>query len=260
MKKHLFKILPLVLLIAGCKKTDINSAYPTTYELIASTPLAQLRTAFASKNRYMVSSVNEYGFCDYLDDLLTVESPPILNPLTRSEAIEVVKSFVSKNRAETGIINQDDLGFYSIPSGSQYGGATGWHLKSFTQRYDTIEVINTVIIFHITNREVTGCVGNWFPEIYIPEKFNISQTSARASLLDKTVTHYSIAGTPNYVTISNADISKSTVRIKILPVKKDNIIRLTVNWLIELPAPVYYKIYVDVMTGEINGEEPTIIS
>jgi hypothetical protein len=35
---------------------------------------------------------------------------------------------------------------------------------------------------------------------------------------------------------------------------------LRVTWEFNIPGPVYYKIYVDVMTGEIVMAVPTIIS
>ncbi len=262
MKKNLLVFPVFVLLLISCERGDlqVGNVYPATYYRIPSDILTQSRSTFALKNRYIASSLNEYGFCDYLDELLTVDSPPVSDALTSKEAIEAVKSFVARNKSETGINNPEDIKFYSISSETQSGGATGWHLKSFNQRVGTVEVVNTEIIFHITNGEITGCIGNWYPEIYIPEHFNTDQAGAKNSLTGKVVTHYSIAGIPYNVTITREDLDQSTVIVKILPVEKDGRIELTVNWLVNLPAPVYFNIYIDVMTGEINGQEPTIIS
>jgi hypothetical protein len=261
MTRSLFYLFLFALLMVSCERVSlpVDSEYPTTYYVIRPSLLSQLRSNFATKNRYMVTSVNEFGFCNYLDDLLHVDSPPILTPLTKPDAIEVVKSFVSNNKFETGINNPDDLAFYNISSGSGYGGAIGWVLKTVNQKVDTIEVLNSVILFHLTNREITSCLGNWFPTIYIPKKFNFSQTSAKYSLINHVVTHYSIAGVPSHMTISKTDVDQSTMTLKILPVQEDDRIELSVNWQIYIPG-VSYIIYVDVMTGKINGEEPTIIS
>jgi Zn-dependent metalloprotease len=222
--------------------------------------LSQMRTSFASKNIYMTSSLNEFGFCDYLEDPLAVATPPVRDPLTESEAVEIVRNFVSKNKSETGVENPDDLTFSQISSTTGYAGIVTWHVRTSHQEVDDIEVMYSGIICHITNREVTCCVGNWYPDIYIPEKFNISQTKAITDLIGKTVSHYTFGGDVYYVTISKADIEKSTINLKILPITSDDKIELKVAWLINIPNPVYYQICVDVMTGEIIGEAPTIIS
>jgi hypothetical protein len=262
MKRTLLVFPVFVLLFISCERADlqVGNVYPSAYYKVPSDILLQLRSSFALKNKYIISSLNEYGFCDFLNDPLAVDQPPVLNPLTIEGAIEAVKSFAAANKSETGINHPEDLNFYSISSGVQFGDAIGWHLRSLNQRVGTIEVAHSGITFHITNREITGCTGNWYPEIYIPEHFNIDQARAKTSLIGKVVTHYSFAGTPYNVTIIRDDTDQSTISVEILPVEKDGRIDLTVNWLINLPAPVYYKIYVDVMTGEINGEEPTIIS
>ena len=56
------------------------------------------------------------------------------------------------------------------------------------------------------------------------------------------------------------NIDKSTIGLKILPITTNDKIELRVSWLFNIPGPVFYKIYVDVMTGEIIREEPTIYS
>jgi hypothetical protein len=247
-------------MFVSCEKNDFDSNYPTTFRVVPSETLSQMRTSFSSKNKYLTTSLNEFGFCDYFGDPLTAESPPLQDLLTESGAVEVVKSFVSKNRSETGVENPNDLIFSQISSNSGYDGTTGWVFRSSYQKIDTIEVMYSEILFHITNREVTFCIGNWFPDINIPKKFNISQNNAKTFLLNKVVSHSTIAGKEYYVTISAADIDKSTIGLKILPITADDKIELRVAWLFNIPGPVYYKIYVDVMTGEIIGQEPTIIS
>lgn len=253
-------LLPFALLLGSCEKNDSDSYYPTTLRVLPSETLSQMRSSFALKNQYLVSSLNEFGFCDYLEDPLTAESPPVRDLSTESEAIEIVKNFASKNKSETGVENPDDLTFSQISSDTGYAGIVTWHLRTSHQKVDDIEVIYAGIVFHITSREVTGCVGNWYPDIYIPEKFNISQTKAKTDLIGKTVSHYTFGGDVYYVTISKTDIEMSTINLKILSVTSDDKIELRVTWLINFPNPVYYQIYVDVMTGEIIGEAPTIIS
>jgi hypothetical protein len=117
-----------------------------------------------------------------------------------------------------------------------------------------------MILIHLTNGIVTSCYGNWFPEIFIPTEFNVNQTKAKADLNGKVVSHYTFGGTEYSVTISKTDIDKSTIGLKVIPIETDDKIELRVCWQIHIPGPVYYIIYVDVMTEAIIGQEPTIIS
>jgi len=260
MTKHLLKFLLIAFLFISCEKDNFDSTYPTTFKVIPSETISQMRTSFSSNNKYLTTTLDDFGFCGYSGDPLIVDSPPIQELLTESGAIDLVKNFVSENRSETGVENPDDLHFIQISPSSGYNGAIGWYLKTSYQKVDTIQVMYSEIIFHITNREVTFCIGNWFPNIDIPRNFNFNQNKAKTLLINKVVSHYTIAGQPYYVTISKSDLDNSTIGLKILPITTDDKIELRVGWLFNIPGPVYYKIYIDVMTGEIIGQEPTIIS
>jgi hypothetical protein len=260
MRKSLPIILPFLIFLMSCEKINIPENYPTTYKKLDSATLSQMRSSFATINPYMTTSVNDFGFCDYYGDPLNVGTPPLQSAITESVAIGIVKTFVSRNQLQTGIPNTDDLTFHSISTTTGYGGAIGWHFKSENQRIDTIEVVYSMILFHLTNGVVTSCYGNWFPQIEIPSRFNFSQKEAIASLNGKVVSHYSFAGTEYTVKISNSDLEKSTTSLKIFPISSDDKIELRVCWQINIPMPVYYLIYIDVMTGKIVDEQPTIIS
>jgi hypothetical protein len=125
---------------------------------------------------------------------------------------------------------------------------------------DTVEVINSRIIFHIRSHELVYCAGNWYPKAYIPGTFNINRDNAKSLLLNKTVWHSTIAGVPYSAQITAESLAACTVRLVIVPVTSDDKIELRVTWQVNIPAPVYYIIRVDVMTGEIISQEPTIIS
>ena len=260
MTKPLSIILFFSVLLLSCEKIEIPKDYPTTYNKLSSVTISQMRTSYAAKNPYMVTSVNEFGFCDYLQDLLDVDTPPVQASITQSEAIGKIKQFISQNSSETGVNYPDDISFYQISSDTGYGGAVGWHFKTTNQKVDTIEVMYSMILFHLTNGEVTSCYGNWYPDIFIPSHFNIDQTKAKAGLNGKTVSHYTFSGSEYTVTISQKDLDSSTIVLKVLPIEDTDKIELRVCWQINIPGPVYYKIYVDVMTGIIIGQEPTIIS
>jgi hypothetical protein len=263
MVKTLSILLIISSLAVSCEKGteySIPGNYPTTFNKLSSSTISQMRTTYALKNQYTTSSLNGFGFCGWFGDPLNVATPPLQNSITQSEAIEIVKTFASRNTSETGIQNPNDLTFHEISASTGFGGATGWHFKTTTQKADTIEVMYSIIIVHISNREVNMCVGNWYPDIFIPERFNVSQARAKDDLVGVVVSHYTFGGEEYFVTISKTDLANSTIRLKVLPIENEDKIELRVCWQINIPGPVYYLMYVDVMTGKIVGQEPTIIS
>jgi hypothetical protein len=256
-------ILLILFLAVSCEKgTEYNipKNYPTTFNKLPTGTLSQLRTSYALKNPYMTSSINDFGFCDYVGDPLNVGTPPLQYLLSESEVIEIVKNFVSNNSSVTGVKNSNDLNFYQVSTTTGFGGSTGWHFKTVNQIVDTIEVLYSMILFHLTNGVVTSCYGNWFPEIFIPSEFNVSQTKAKADLIGKVVSHCTIGGTEYSVTISETDLANSKTGLKVLPTENEDKTVLQVCWQINIPGPVGYIIYVDVMTGKIVGQEPTQLS
>lgn len=262
----MLKTLPIILmtfiLAVSCEKDYIiPENYPTTFNKLSSSSLIQMRASYALKNPYMTSSVDDFGFCDYVGDPLKVGTPPLQNNIiTQSEATEIVRTFVSNNSAETGVKNSNDLTFYQVSTTTGYGGSIGWHFKVANQKVDTIEVLNSMFIIHLTNGVVTSCSGNWFPEIFIPEEFNVSQTKAKNNLIGKVVSHYTWGGSEYTVPISKTNIVNSTIGLKVVPIENEDKIELRVCWQINIPGPVYYMFTVDVMTGKIIGQAPTIIS
>lgn len=258
MIKKLSILLIITLFIAGCGKSDLESTYPTVYKKITTATLAQLREAFAQKNIFLASSLNEFGFCGYAGDLRTPSANPYPQKLTRAEAIALVKKFVSENPTATGVRNADELKFTQVDSYTGYNGALFWSLLSSDQKIGLVDVVYSKIRFVIKNNTVQLCVGNWFPDIYIPERFTIDQKEARSLLVNRVVSHYTWAGV-RHVKITTEDLNKSVVILKILPVKTDDKIELRVVWQVNIPNPVYYLINVDVETGEIVAERPTVI-
>ena len=257
--KPLFLIASIILTF-GCEQDNIlvDPNYPTTINKLNYSTLSQNRETYSLRNIYLQTSLNEFGFCANGD--VSSEIPPILESLTEEEAVETVKNFVATNPYETGVENILELRFDRIFLRSGYtDGSTKWIITSSCQKIDTIEVENTNISFRIRNREVEACTGNWFPEIYIPSSFIFSQTQAKSRLLNKVVEHYNIAGEKYYQTITSGGLESSNITLCILSMTQDECIELRVAWKIWIES-VSYIIFVDVMTGEILSQEPTIIS
>ena len=263
MNKYLSFIIGLSIILISCGKHDIPPDYPTVYNKLTTKNLKQRINSFTNRNQYISSKLNEFGFCGFCvtdDDILIGEIPLYQGTFNKSEAIEIVNNFISNNMAETGVVEPLAMTFSQEPTGIEFDDEIRWVFKTNNQKIDTLEILNSMIILHITNKEVTWCVGNWYPKINVPDEFNISQTKAKSILNRKKVSHYNIAGDEYKVIISNIDLDQSEVNLKVLPTETVDKIELRVCWQINIPAPVFYKMYVDVMTGEIIGEVPTIIS
>lgn len=260
MAKNLSILLTLVMFFTGCETIDIDPDYPTTFKRLPFQTLEQLRTEFAQNNIYLNSSLSDFGFCSRFDYDVSPEIPPVLDSLTENEAIELVRTFVLHNPSATGVKSLHDFQIEKIWSRPAYNdGSIPWMVRSSNQMVDTIEVLNTQIHFNIKNRELVNVGSNWYPDIYIPENFVLNQEQAKSKLVGKKVSHYTFSGDIIYLTISAADLNSSVVKLAILPVTTNEMIELRVTWQIWIDS-VAYKIYVDVMNGEILREEPTAIS
>lgn len=259
MARHLFKIFVAALLFWGCERNDLitDPDYPATYYKIPAATLTQMRTALLTEYKYLRSDLNDFGFCYLPENYITTKPPEIPNILTETEVKAIANSFIVAHPDETGIENPGEVTYsksHSLP------GGTDWSVVTSLQKADTAEVLNSDLILRIKNGVLVSCSGNRYPEIHIPDNFKFSIDKAKIHIIGKEVTHYNVGGEKYYVTISKSDLEGSTAGLKIVPVKSADKIELRVTWMINIPGPVFCKVYVDVMTGEIIREDPTIIS
>jgi len=255
-------IIPLllfsVILIYGCERDYISTGYPTTYVKYPKDIVSQKIAGYMSRNRHMRTTLNEYGFCqmrgyqDYIE-------PPFRGTVSKDEAINLIRNFISENSPETGVRNVSDINFPNPSTSTSSNGCVLWHFRSLNQKFDTIEVLNSSIMIHLINGEVYNCYGNWCPEIYLPPKYNFDPNMAKESLIGLVVSHYSFAGQEYRKTISRDDLNDCTVRLKVYPMEDDDKIKLWICWQIYVPAAEYI-FYIDVVSGNIIRKETTIIS
>lgn len=259
MTKQLLRFLPIALLLVSCEREDlfIDQDYPSTYFEIPTDILSSRITSLTSNYPYLKTSVDQFGFCYWPNDYIDTNPPPISNMMTEEDATQLARNFISSQPAGTGIKNLDEL---VIAKTYPLSGGIHWVVVTSNQKSSNIEVMYTEVVIKITNGVLVSCVGNWFPDVYIPDKFNFDENGAKTTLIGKDVTHYNIGGQKYYVTITKPDINNISGELKIVPIKTDNKIELRVTWMFNIPAPVYCKVYADVMTGEIILQEPTIIS
>lgn len=264
MNKFYVLLLFLCLIILACQKEDnllSDSKYPTTIKPIDAAILKQKQQEFQEQNKYIASSLNEFGFCAPSEATVNNPQPPFTTPLTETEAIEKAKKFILNNKDNLGIEEPEKVVITKAWfSTGYYNGGTMWRIDSHDQKNDTIQVLYSNIAINIMNSEIQYCTGNWYPNIYIPKHFNFDQEKAKSTLRNKTVWHSDISGRSHPMKITDQALVSCQIKgLKIYPIKSDDKIQLFVTWKIHVPD-VYYILYVDVMTGEIIASEPTIIS
>jgi hypothetical protein len=230
--------------------------YPTTIYRLSEEMLLQKRNDFAQRNPNVYTSLNQFGFCAMLTPSGGDGSH---GGFTEEEAIAAVKEFVTRNSEYTGVSNPDDLKFRSISSSIGFNDAVFWHFRTENQTINDIEIDYTEILFHTQNRKLVSCYGNHFPNVYIPEKFNFNAEQAKSKLLGKEIFHWGGGGQYNAGTVTTEHLQQCTAKLIIIPITTDEKIELHVAWQINI-APLYYIFEIDVMTGEIIREMPTIIS
>jgi hypothetical protein len=211
------------------------------------------------KNQYLHSSLNTFGFCDWNGDPLLRGTPPYKGDVSESEAITIIKEFVSKNSSETGISNLEYLDFSKPNKETGFAGSILWYFHSQNQKVDNIEILNSSILFVLTNKCLTTCLGNWYPDVYIPNIYNYDQAKAKSILIGQQITYGSWSGAGTSKTITENDLSECSFIHKIIPIDFSDKIELRVCWKINAPK-LFYIFYVDVMTGEIISKGSTIVN
>ena len=230
--------------------------YPTTIYRLSEEILSIMREDFAQRNPDIYSSLNHFGFCSWSSDGGT--GTP--GGFTKEEAIAAVKEFVARNPEYTGVNNPNDLQFKYIESSVIYNDALFWCLKTENQKINGIEVDNTEILFHTQSRKLIRCYGNYFPEIYVPEKFNFNAEQAKSKLSGKEIFIVDWSGNPYSIGfVTEEHLRQATVKLIVVPLETEEKIELRVTWQIHLDS-LYYIFEIDVMTGEIIRETPTAIS
>lgn len=261
MLKRIVILSLIIIFMTGCEEMDfhtVNNKYPTIYKCLSDENLSVIRNEYFQRNPYIGSTLSNFGFCNI--GYRGAPNPINTNTVNSEEAICIVKDFILKNMNETGISSIDNIAFKEIREFTLDSNYTShWYLTVKEQTIDTIVVLNSTVGFRVINGEVVSCANNWYPEIYIPKVFDFDSEKAKSILVNKVVTHLGPVGEYK-VTIKQENIVESKVRLVIYPVKTDEKIELRVSWEIYIPSPVYFQIYIDVMTGDIIAEEPTIVA
>lgn len=265
MKKILIFLIIVVCL--SCEKNDkiedidpTEPNYPTTINRIDSNLLAQMRYEYHQTNYFVLTSLNQFGFCDCCADFGSSygdDPPPVLSDVSESYAKKIVRDFLVLNEKYTGISSIDNF-CYLNENYEKIGSNIFWNFGLTNQIYDSLEVIYTQISIEVENGKVTWCTGNWYPEIYIPEDINYTEEYVRSLFVDTVLCNSDCWGGLWCDTVTNKILDESIIRKVIFPIETNSKIELRVSWEIDIPNPIFYKFYIDVITGEIIHKEPTI--
>ena len=246
--------------LTSCNKNNDNIAdedlsYPTTIYRLSEEVLLQRRNAFAKRNPYVSTTLNQFGFCAPKEEWSAGVATPS-GSFTEKEAIAAVREFAAHNPEYTGVSNPNSLNFRVIERDEL---TNGWLFRARNQMMDNIEIEYTEFIFHIRNRAVSYCHGNHFPDVYVPKRIKFDTEQAKSQLLGKEIFHWGWGGKYSAGIVTTEHLKQSTAKLIIVPITTDEKIELRVAWQIYIET-LYCIIEVDVMTGEIIREMPTIIS
>jgi len=261
--RYYLSVFLLIIFIQSCDQIDTTTIgdknYPTIYRKLDATTLNQMRTDFAKTNPFLNTSITDFGFCGYTADYISTAWPTRIPDLTKIEAINATRLFISQNTARLGVKITDAITFSRVDSFTIYEGSIKWYLYSDTQKIGDLEVYDTYLRFSLTNGKMTSSDGNWYPYIYIPARININEVKARSILLNKVVYLSDFSGKPISMTITAKSLETAEFSKLIYPLKTTDKIELRIVWVVNIPE-VFYVIYMDVMTGEIVDGYPTVIS
>ncbi len=259
--KLLILVFFITLMLTGCDENTIlltKQSYPATYNQLDVSKIQELGLRLTASNPYLFQTVNKYGFIGDSRNVFP-SFPPAITSLSKQDARKVVENFISENSDILGVKYTDDVNFIRIDSSIIYDGTLKWMFQTGNQVFSNLEVYNTGIRFHVTNGKVTWCIGNWYPQIVVPSKFGIGERAIKSMLQGRVVTHYNFAGQPYTLTISNSAAENAEFSTLIYPVQTEEKIEVRVVWKVHVPD-VYFRFFIDVMSGEILAETPTIIS
>ena len=266
--RNYLSILILLVYLFSCEGNEnieeTNSSliiYPTTINSINSDQLSQMRYEYHQTNYFILTSLNHFGFCDCCADFGSSygsSPPPVLAEVSESYATEIADNFLILNKKHTGVLNKEEIQ-YSRKTYEKIGMDIYWHFKTSNQLIDSLEVIYSQIVVNVENGKVTWCTGNWYPEVYIPKTFNYLEEDVKSMLAETVVYHSDCWGSSWSEIVTDSILEESNFRKVIVPIETGSKIELRVSWEINVPNPVFYKFYIDVMTGEIVLKEPTIL-
>ena len=263
MKLNIHILFALFFLIScdennNIKDPEIKPLYPTTIEKLEESELTKLRYEYHHRNYFICTSLNKFGFSDCCEDFgpSSGGSPPaVLSSLPENQATEMIESFLLLNQMHTGINSVNNL-TYSHKKFEIINSNIFWSFRVSNQKIDSIEVLHSEIRIQLENGKVTWCVGNWYPEVYIPETFNYSQGESKFLLLNTSI--YSEEVQDN-LTITEENLCESDVRLVVFPLETVEKIELIVAWEIFIPFPFNYLFYIDAMTGNVVWKECIVI-
>jgi hypothetical protein len=267
MKKILFPLLLfLMVALASCYEREyevdfgsVEPGYPSTYFRLGNSVLNQYKNEYQLANHPgLYTSIDSFGFINASVRIEKNISEFRFGPVSQSKAKSIAKKFLLNNSKFTGVTDTILLNF-NIVTGMQRHQRPDfcqWNIIVGTQIYNELEVENTRIYLLLDSLGVYRAHGNWYPEIKIPERDNLSYEMAKTQIIGLKLSTGSWSGPIEQTISSSTKYQEPTVRKVIYPLKLNDHIELRVAWQL---YPAIWKVLVDTSTGEIIHTEPTMI-
>ena len=273
--KHRYLLIPgIVCLLAvfspSCEKSvdfPIDPQYPTTLYRLGTNDYIHSLVSYFMRNPDVITALTWFGFCGYSGGYeKEYYFPPKNGYTSRAEAIALAKEFIARNPKQTGINDTSAVRFDYTDQDWGYDSTCFWFLRTPNQFVNSMEVLNSMVGFRISNGRLIECIGNWYPEIYVPGTFNISTDKALQNLVGRECGLWGWGGyEPNKV--KQSDLKDAEISRVVYPVtdgsyeelESQTKTELRVAYKINLPT-AFYIFYIDVMDGRLISSGPTVIS
>lgn len=241
------------------KNDDIN--YPTSFQKIPKAEIEKKQAEFEN-GQITFSEIDSFGFIgwSFNDDFETRKALYKTRFSNISQLITSAKLYLVEKGAFTGILDTSILVPREVKLMFQdYGGefvrddTTEFNhlgIDFGTQKVEGLEVYNSLLTISATANGVHHVFGHWYPQVYIPQKDNVSVDLAKSVLTGRKLIGYNGWGQELYHIITETDLEEN--RKIIYPYINGN--RLELRVCLEF-TPSHWLIFMDTTTGQILFEQ-----
>lgn len=261
-QSNLFTLLSF--LVLQCERFENNDStngdYPTTIQPLSAAKLTELTSEFNALNdKRVCTPLNEFGFIKYKLTYCLTRKIQRIEIKDEASKIRLAKETLLKNTKFSGITDTSALvvkrstplrGCIKCDGSDGDTVPIAWRIEFENQVYKNIEVKETRIVAFLDTNGVYMMGGNWYPDIFIPDKDIFSVEASKKNLIGTEITWYGWGG--KNVFVVESDSFSSNVRKVIIPFKNNNAIELRLTWKFYVGGSSW-AIYVDTTTGETVG-------
>jgi hypothetical protein len=247
-----YLILGLLFLFACTEEviTDVN--YPTTKTAVSTQAYSHLADKLEETPLANCTVVDTFGYLLPLADTeICIDSNWRANytylelETLAKTAVADYKKFLDVNDPSQfevkSITTLKKMGYDAFYKAYPDSSPWCWVVRSEPQFFNGLEVRGTNLTVVVSPIGVVALGGNWFSDIYVPEQTKVTEDSAKALLLSKTLEY----GSSKLIVTENTTWGES--QFMVVPIKKMGSIELRVCWVLH---PETWEVLIDSHSGK----------